>query len=71
MTKKKPIQISIPYDLAGKLSKKIKETGFGSITEYVIYVLEQTLSFDTEKEDNYPEEDEKEVRERLKDLGYL
>ncbi|MCX6749585.1 MAG: CopG family transcriptional regulator [Candidatus Pacearchaeota archaeon] len=66
----KPIQIKIPYKLAGKLSKKIKETGFDTITEYVLYVLEQTLSEDSENSENY-EEEEKNVKERLKDLGYL
>jgi len=66
----KPIQIKIPYKLAGRLSKKIKETGFDTITEYVIYILEQALSEDSENNGNYAEE-EKNVKERLKDLGYL
>lgn len=66
----KPIQIKIPYKLAGRLSKKIKETGFDTITEYVVYVLEQTLSEDSENGENN-EEEEKNVRQRLKELGYL
>ena len=72
MKEKKTIQISLPYELAGKLSQKIKDAGFKSITEYVVYILEQTLSSE-ESDDSkaYSEEDEKNVRERLKELGYL
>ena len=66
----KPITIKLPYNLAGKLSKKIKETGFDTITEYITYVLEQTLSENTENGEDY-EEEEKNVKERLKELGYL
>ena len=63
------ISIKIPYELAGKLSKKIKEVGFDSITEYVIYVLEQILS--SEELDENDDEEEENVRKRLKELGYL
>ena len=68
---KEDIPIKIPYKLAGKLSKKIKEAGFDTITSYVVYVLEQALSSDDSEEDTYGEEEEKNVRERLKELGYL
>ncbi len=64
------IQIKIPYKLAGKLSKKIKETGFNTITEYVVYILEQALSESPESVE-VSEEEEKKVRERLRELGYL
>jgi len=70
MPEKKDIQIKLPYELAGKLSKRIQEVGFNSITEYIVYVLEQALSAGGYDE-AYTEEDEKKVRERLKDLGYL
>lgn len=69
---KKDIQIKLPIKLAGKLGMKIKEAGFNSITEYVVYVLEQTLSSeDSLDNEAYSEEEEKNVRERLKELGYL
>ena len=64
------IPIKIPYKLAGKLSKKIKETGFNTITEYVVYILEQAISDSSENVD-ISEEEEKKVRERLRELGYL
>ena len=64
------INIKIPYDLAGKLSKRVSEGGFNSLTEYIIYILGQVIS---QEEDNNQSDDEEEknVRERLKDLGYL
>ena len=65
------INIKLPYKLAGKISKKIKEAGFDTITSYVVYVLEQALSSDDSEEDAYGKEEEKNVRERLKELGYL
>ena len=55
----KRIKITIPYNLAGKLSKKIKEAGFDKITSYVVYVLEQALS----SEDS--EEEEKNARTNI------
>ena len=68
----KDIQITLPYKLTGKLSKKIKEAGFDTITEYIIFILEQTISSEeVEGEGVYGEEEEKEVKERLKELGYL
>lgn len=66
----KDIQIKLPYKLVGRLSKKIKDTGFDTVTEYIIYVLEQTLSEEAEDKESY-EEEEKTVKERLKELGYL
>lgn len=64
------ITIKIPYEIAKKLSKKIGETGFKSITEYVTYLLEQAVSSE-EQEEERDEEEEKNVRKRLKELGYL
>lgn len=67
---KESITIKLPYELAGKLSKKIGEAGFDTITSYVVYVLEQVLAETSGQEDS-SEDDDKEVRERLKKLGYL
>lgn len=69
---KKDIQIKLPIKLADKIGMKIKEAGFNTITEYVVYVLEQTLSSeDSSSDEVYSEEEEKNIRERLKELGYL
>lgn len=62
-------RISIPSSLYRKIEGKIKETGFTSVDDYVVYVLREILSED--EEDEFTEEDEEKVRERLRSLGYL
>ena len=65
--------ISIPNDLANKIREKITESGFNSLSSYVVYVLRQTLSgikIDQEEEEKViSEEDKKLIEARLKDLG--
>jgi len=37
------ITISIPRDLKQKLEKKIKDTDFKSIQEYIVYILKEVI----------------------------
>ncbi len=68
-------EISIPRELADKLSKRAKETGFSSLSSYAAYVLRQVVSNleaeERAKNKAYSEKDEKKVKEKLKKLGYL
>ncbi len=64
------IEIKLPNKLAGKLAKKIEETGFSTITEYVVYILEQAVS-EGSKSVEMDEEEEKRVKKRLRELGYF
>lgn len=68
-------EINIPKELAGKLSKRAKETGFSSLSSYVTYVLRQVVSNleaeEKAKSKAYSEKDEKKVKEKLRQLGYL
>ena len=61
--------ISIPTSLVDKIKKHIKD--FESVDEYVTYVLRETISNVEEEEDIFTEEEEKQIEERLKSLGYL
>jgi len=63
------INIKISEEKKQKLLTKGEDLGFGNIEEYIIFVLEQVL--DEGEEISEEENDEKEVREKLKDLGYL
>lgn len=69
--------ISLPRELIKRLEEKMKEINynsneFKSVEEYVIFILEQTVSPEESEENQaYGEEEEKEVKERLKELGYL
>lgn len=69
---KKYTTISIPTPLAEKIKKRIKGTGFSSLSSYVTYVLREIISGEKEgSEEAFTKEDEKKVRERLRALGYL
>ena len=69
---KKFTTISIPTPLAEKIKKRIKGTGFTSLSSYATYVLREIISGTTEEhEEAFSKEDEHKVRERLRALGYL
>ena len=64
--------ISIPTPLAEKIKKRIKGTGFTSLSSYVTYVLREVLSgIEEEHEEAFSKEDEERVKDRLRSLGYL
>ncbi len=78
-------KVMIPESLAGRIEKRLPSTEFKTVNQYVIYVLQEVLNEleaqekDKEMEmirdqrDNivFSEEEEEQVKERLKDLGYL
>ena len=71
---KKFTTISIPTRLAEKIKKRIKGTGFHSLSSYATYVLREVLSGveDEEGDDEaFSKEDEEKVKDRLRSLGYL
>jgi Arc/MetJ-type ribon-helix-helix transcriptional regulator len=69
---KKYTTISIPTPLAEKIKKRIKGTGFHSLSSYVTYVLREIISnIDEEEEEAFTKEDEEKIKERLRALGYL
>jgi Arc/MetJ-type ribon-helix-helix transcriptional regulator len=70
---KKFTTISIPTQLAEKIKKRIKGTGFHSLSSYATYVLREVISGVEEEEDEeaFSKEDEEKVKERLRALGYL
>jgi Arc/MetJ-type ribon-helix-helix transcriptional regulator len=62
--------VFLPAELYGKVEERVKATDFGSVDEYVEFVLEEVVK-EEEEERAFSEEEEKEVKKRLKDLGYL
>jgi len=58
--------ITIPKALYEKISKMIKNTGFSSVSEYVVFVLRETMA-DIHKKN----ESKSEVVKKLKALGYI
>jgi len=70
---KKYTTVSIPVQLAEKIERRIKDTGFNSVSSYVTYVLREVLSSleEEKKEEVFTKEEEEKVKERLRALGYL
>ena len=62
--------VFLPAELYGKIEERVKATDFGSVDEYVEFILEEVVK-EEEEERAFSEEEEKEVKKRLKDLGYL
>jgi len=62
--------VFLPAELYGKIEERVKATDFSSVDEYVEFVLEEVVK-EEEEERAFSEEEEKEVKKRLKDLGYL
>ncbi len=63
--------VFLPAELYDRVDEKVKATAFGSVDEYVIFVLQEVLKEEGEEERSISEEEEAEVKKRLKDLGYL
>ncbi|MHA1200580.1 MAG: CopG family transcriptional regulator [Candidatus Heimdallarchaeaceae archaeon] len=63
-------EITIPDELYNKLTEKVsEEEDFETVEDFVIYLLKQMLFSDMENAKD--EEEEEEIKERLKKLGYL
>ena len=69
-SKRKFTTVSIPRTLFDKIKVRIKETGFSSVSDYVINVLQELVS-EEEKTKAFSKKDEEKVRARLKSLGYF
>jgi len=66
--------VSIPITLYRRIREIIKDTGFTSVSQFVIYVLREVLSSMEEeklKGETISEEEKKQIIERLRRLGYL
>lgn len=66
------VTIKIPRELYRQLSRMVAGTGFSSVTEFMVFVM-RTLVSDTgiTTEDKLMAEEVRQIRERLKRLGYL
>lgn len=62
--------VFLPAELYQEIEKRVNATDFGSVDEYVKFVLEEVVKEEAE-ESAFSEQEEKEVKKRLKSLGYL
>jgi metal-responsive CopG/Arc/MetJ family transcriptional regulator len=66
------VTIKIPRELYQKLGQMIGDTGFSSVTEFIVFVMRNLASSGEIKlEDRLTEEEVGTIRERLGRLGYL
>ena len=64
--------VFLSAELYGRIEERVKTTGFGSVDEYVIFVLEEVLKEEGEEAERaFSKEEEEEVKKRLRALGYL
>ncbi len=64
--------VSLSAKLYDRIERRVKATSFGSVDEYVIFVLEEVVKEDEQEEERaFSKEDEEEVKKRLRGLGYL
>lgn len=70
--------IKIPRNLYNKLNKIIEETGFNSVTEFIVYIIRDIVSTaEMDSGDLEPEaqaltgEEVEMIKKRLRSLGYL
>jgi metal-responsive CopG/Arc/MetJ family transcriptional regulator len=70
---KSKVTLKIPKPLYDKLKEVIRETGFNSVTEFVVYVLRDIVSAKTSRkgEEGLSGKEIEAIRKRLKSLGYL
>ncbi len=67
---KKAVYISV--GLYNQIEKRTRNTGFGSVEEYITFVLEEVLKDEEDEEQViFTEKEEEEVKKRLRSLGYL
>jgi len=66
------VTIKIPRELYKKLKNIIKDTGFSSVTEFIVYAMRNIASGGRLKSrDQLTGEEIRKVRERLRRLGYI
>ncbi len=64
--------VNLPAELYRRVKDKAAATNFESVDEYVIFVLSEVLKEEDEGEKlAVASEQEKEIKKRLKALGYL
>jgi hypothetical protein len=64
------VTLKIPRPLYEKIKTIIEGSGFGSVNEFVVYILRDLVSVSKDKQELSSKEVEA-IRQRLKNLGYF
>lgn len=66
------VTIKIPRPLYVKIAQLIEGAGYNSVTDFVVYVLRDIVASSHESdEEPYTEAELEQVKQRLRQLGYL
>jgi len=67
------VTLKIPRELYERLQQVIQGTGFGSVTEFVVYVLRDLAAVEkpAETAEGLSHREVDLIRQRLRNLGYL
>lgn len=66
------VTIKVPRVLYNRLAQMTRDTGFSSVTQFIVFVMRTLASSgEIQDEDRLTAEEVKAIRERLKRLGYL
>jgi len=72
VAKESKVTIKIPRKLYERLRNIIEDSGFNSVTDFVVYVLRDIASTGkAEPADGFTRDEIEQIRNRLKNLGYL
>lgn len=61
--------VQIPEDVARQLERKLAQTSFGSLDALVSFILARIA--ESPSETPFSEDEERQLRERLRSLGYI
>ena len=66
------VSVDIPKKLHDKISNKIKNTSFSSVSQYITHLVEKELAEEGESDEEvFSKEDEEKIKDRLRKLGYI
>lgn len=68
---KDKVTIKIPRPLYNRVKNIIEGSGFGSVNEFVVYVLRDLVSMHDSTSSELTKEEVEKIRQRLKNLGYF
>ena len=72
MAKENKVTIKIPRKLYDHLRSIIGDSGFNSVTDFIVYVMRDIASTGrAEAMDGLTKDEIEQIRRRLKNLGYL
>lgn len=73
MSAQERVTIKIPKALYKNIQDIIKDTGFSSVTDFIVYVLRDVISMKagTNSEPSLNKDEIEAIKKRLKSLGYI